>query len=364
MSSESPLFSIAVPTRNRSGALKKCIECCLAQTYEDFEVVIVENSDDDRESRAIVEAFSDKRIRYERTGNLYMSANWEAALAFCKGKFLFPIAEKILLHKQALEVYAQAAHNGECDLICSSSNALQGVDDDIKIWPFTVAPTADAIASVYANYDMHYFNFQGLRGYSVLISADLFHRLRAKYSPVIYGYAPDFVLVFMGCLHTERFATTQTRLFSYNYSVNSNGASCMQGCKLGREFFDGYPQALKEDYLKNVPIAVSDVWNSCLDDFFRVMKYTGKGFDHSLMTADQKAKYWLYLYRTVMDIYSLYHLDCSDKLRVLYQSMEDDPSFKCEMIQKEIESWRMARVPRPRKKLKDKVRKFIQRIFS
>ena len=55
-------FSITIPAYKRS-YLKEAIDSCLAQTYKDFELIIVNDaSPEDLDS--IVNSYSDNRIRY------------------------------------------------------------------------------------------------------------------------------------------------------------------------------------------------------------------------------------------------------------------------------------------------------------
>ena len=60
-----PLVSICTPTYQRPELLRRAIASCLAQTCGDFEMVITDNSTDDR-SGAVVAAFNDPRLRYHK----------------------------------------------------------------------------------------------------------------------------------------------------------------------------------------------------------------------------------------------------------------------------------------------------------
>ncbi len=58
-----PLVSILMPVKNTGIFSKKAVESILAQTYINFELLILDSSDDDITS-GILKSFSDKRIRY------------------------------------------------------------------------------------------------------------------------------------------------------------------------------------------------------------------------------------------------------------------------------------------------------------
>ena len=63
--SSGPLFSVVIPTHNRVKLLQRAIGSVLAQTLPDFELLVVDSGDTD-ETRALVEGFRDGRISYLR----------------------------------------------------------------------------------------------------------------------------------------------------------------------------------------------------------------------------------------------------------------------------------------------------------
>ena len=61
-----PLVSIGIPTYNRAnGYLRETLESALAQTYPSLEIVVADNCSPDN-TRAVVEGYGDRRIRYFR----------------------------------------------------------------------------------------------------------------------------------------------------------------------------------------------------------------------------------------------------------------------------------------------------------
>lgn len=59
------LISIGLPTYNRAALLPRAIDSVLAQTYTDFELIIVDDGSTDN-TRAVVASYTDPRIRYIR----------------------------------------------------------------------------------------------------------------------------------------------------------------------------------------------------------------------------------------------------------------------------------------------------------
>lgn len=63
-----PFFSIVIPTYNRCELLKRCLDSIIAQTYDNWEAIVVDNfSEDDTEK--VVMSYHDNRIRYIKNHN-------------------------------------------------------------------------------------------------------------------------------------------------------------------------------------------------------------------------------------------------------------------------------------------------------
>ena len=60
-----PKVSVIIPTHNRSHLLSKAIQSVLSQSFQDFEIIVVDDASKDNTAQ-IVNVFSDKRIRYIR----------------------------------------------------------------------------------------------------------------------------------------------------------------------------------------------------------------------------------------------------------------------------------------------------------
>ena len=58
-----PKASVIIPTRNRAWLLNKAIQSVLEQTFQDFEIVVIDDASQDT-TRETVTAPKDKRIKY------------------------------------------------------------------------------------------------------------------------------------------------------------------------------------------------------------------------------------------------------------------------------------------------------------
>jgi glycosyltransferase involved in cell wall biosynthesis len=72
-----PLFSIIIPTYNHGHLIKRCLDSVITQTYQDWEVIIINNYSDDN-TIELVEGYRDSRIKlinYRNNGIIGASRN-------------------------------------------------------------------------------------------------------------------------------------------------------------------------------------------------------------------------------------------------------------------------------------------------
>lgn len=66
--SEKPLISVVIPTYNHAHFLKESLGSVVAQTFANWEALVIDNSSTDK-TREVVEGFSDPRIRFYQIQN-------------------------------------------------------------------------------------------------------------------------------------------------------------------------------------------------------------------------------------------------------------------------------------------------------
>ncbi len=82
-----PLVSVIITTYNRAGLLPKAIESVLAQTFQDFELIVVDDGSTDQ-TRQVVEAYRDARIRYLYQSNRGVSGALNTGFAAAQSEFI------------------------------------------------------------------------------------------------------------------------------------------------------------------------------------------------------------------------------------------------------------------------------------
>ena len=84
-----PLVSIMIPTYNRPQYFRKTLESALAQTYPNIEVIVCDNSTDDRTEELMREYEDDVRVRYVRNKEAKTKAeNFMPFAHLAQGEFL------------------------------------------------------------------------------------------------------------------------------------------------------------------------------------------------------------------------------------------------------------------------------------
>lgn len=85
----SPLISVIMPMYNTEGYIQKTIESVLAQTYSNFEVIVVDDGSLDRGAEIVQElALKDSRVKYYFQNNAGVSSARNNAIVLSTGEYL------------------------------------------------------------------------------------------------------------------------------------------------------------------------------------------------------------------------------------------------------------------------------------
>lgn len=102
-------FSITIPAYKQK-YLYEAIESCLAQTYKDFELIIVDDASPE-DLKSVVDRFQDPRIRYYRNekncGVLHVVDNWNICLGYAQGDYVICMGDDDCLLPNCLEEYSK-----------------------------------------------------------------------------------------------------------------------------------------------------------------------------------------------------------------------------------------------------------------
>ena len=99
---KSALVSIIIPCYNAENYIKKTIDSVLCQTYQNFEIIIVNDGSTDSSSK-IIKTVKDGRIHLVEHENQGVSSSRNKGIAIAKGEFIVFLDADDLLHPSFLE---------------------------------------------------------------------------------------------------------------------------------------------------------------------------------------------------------------------------------------------------------------------
>ncbi len=99
---DSLFFSIIIPTFNRASVIRKTIDTALNQTYQNYEVIVVDDGGTDN-TEEIIKAINSSKITYYKKENAERAATRNYGAARAKGDYITFLDSDDLLHAHYLE---------------------------------------------------------------------------------------------------------------------------------------------------------------------------------------------------------------------------------------------------------------------
>ncbi len=116
-SKKNPKISIIVPVYNTDKYLAECLDSVLAQTFQDFEVICVNDGSPDNSQKILDEyAARDARIKVLFQKNAGVVAARNNAISESNGKYLFPLDSDDKIAPDCLEHLLKHLESGKCDV--------------------------------------------------------------------------------------------------------------------------------------------------------------------------------------------------------------------------------------------------------
>lgn len=244
---KSPFFSIIIPTRNRYSTLPYAIKTVMLQDFEDFELIISDNSSPNQYMKPgdIHEFHTDSRIKCLRPENeLSMTDNWEFAIARSTGQYVILFGDDDGLVKGALTIihgiiqltnapvlnWARVEYNWPDRLPVEIANQMV-----IPYKAVTGMMSSESYIRKVINYQADYRYLPMF--YNSAVSRTLIETLRQKTGRVFNATIPDIYSGFALAHVSNRYLT-----IAYPFSINgvsgqSNGAAHESNKKEKKEEF-------------------------------------------------------------------------------------------------------------------------------
>ena len=134
-----PFFSIIVPIYNVENYLAECLDSILAQTYTDFELLLINDGSTDK-SGEIAEQYANKekeRISLIHQQNAGQSVARNKGLQLARGEYIVFVDSDDRLKKDALAYYAEHLKNKNIDIIYTEFSLISNEGKELgrqKFW--------------------------------------------------------------------------------------------------------------------------------------------------------------------------------------------------------------------------------------
>lgn len=124
-----PLISVVVPVYNTEPYVRKAIDSVLKQTYDNIEIICVDDGSTDN-SPQILDEFAAKydNIKVIHTENGGISHARNMALDCCRGDYIAFLDSDDMYHEQMLKILFDALYENDCDM--AACNVVNYSDED------------------------------------------------------------------------------------------------------------------------------------------------------------------------------------------------------------------------------------------
>jgi glycosyltransferase involved in cell wall biosynthesis len=132
---KSPFFTVIIPTFNRSDKLQLCLNSVFAQTFSNYEIVIIDNGSTDNTEKMILEKYRDFRIRYfwqEGSGSPANPRN--QGILKARGDWVsFLDSDDVWYPEKMGSVYEKIQNEPETDVICHNERFCDQTNQNFHI---------------------------------------------------------------------------------------------------------------------------------------------------------------------------------------------------------------------------------------
>ncbi len=150
-----PLVSICIPAYNGTEFLEQCLQSCLAQTFQDYEIVICDDGSTDGTPDLIKKLTAGySRVRFfQNPKNLGLVGNWNRCMEESRGAWIKFVFQDDYISNNCLETFVGAI-TGQTRLIVSKRNFVlpEKASDDMKNYYTQVVRTLVNTNSNRGNY--------------------------------------------------------------------------------------------------------------------------------------------------------------------------------------------------------------------
>ena len=226
--------SIVIPTRNRQETAIFAIESCLRVDYENKQIVVVDNSDDDSLRNLLSEAGWLDAVTYHKTAEvLSMTDNWERGLELAEGELVSVIGDDDAILSSSMAVANFVFNSADIDVLTGATAIYkwptypyQGrrnylyfeFGEEVNI----VRDPNSLLRSAY-QYEAKLGTGPGL--YYGFVKKEFLNRVKQKRGRYLIDVNPDFDSGYCTLLYARAYARSKRPLFVHGHSGKSNSGT-------------------------------------------------------------------------------------------------------------------------------------------
>ena len=104
MNNPSPFFSVVIPTYNRADLIGRTVDSVLAQTFRDFEILVVDNKSDDRTAEVLRPYIEERLIQFvQNERNFERAFSRNRGIAMARGRYVTLLDSDDILYADCLK---------------------------------------------------------------------------------------------------------------------------------------------------------------------------------------------------------------------------------------------------------------------
>lgn len=133
-----PTVSILMPTYNYSHTIDEAIQSALAQTYKDFELIIVDDASTDNTDEVVQKYLTDPRVSYHKNPvNLGLVGNFNKCLEYARGKYIKYLLADDKFEPNLLEKFVPIMEQYPSVSLVTSNRVVFGSEGKKRVLPLT-----------------------------------------------------------------------------------------------------------------------------------------------------------------------------------------------------------------------------------
>jgi len=129
-------ISVCIPVYNGGAYLEECLESVLRQTFDNFEIVIVDDRSTDQSYDIVTQyAAEDSRIRVIRNKkNLGLVENWNRCVDLSRGEWIKFVFQDDLIEPDCLKEMIRNAVPEKGMVVCRRNIIYEDIDQEFRYW--------------------------------------------------------------------------------------------------------------------------------------------------------------------------------------------------------------------------------------